>query len=303
MDITVVGSINFDMICRVKSLPQKGETLLAEAYSTAFGGKGANQAVAAARLGADVAMVGAVGGDEHGTRLLENLRHNGIAVESVLTVDGPSGIAMIAIDSRGDNTILVYPGANGTISPERVSACSALFDQSSCLMLQLEIPMESVLFSAEAAWRAGARVILNPAPAAPIPDELFRYCSLITPNETELAVLSGKDDYRQGARELLQRGAGAVAVTLGGEGCYYLDAGQELTVPAFSVAAVDATAAGDTFNGALAVMLTEGRPLQEALAFANAAGALSVQKLGAQPSVPTRSEVEAFLEKNKKKDT
>ena len=300
--ICVVGSINYDLVCVLERLPALGETLTATSHVTAFGGKGANQAVAAARLGAPVRMIGAIGSDPTGGLMRANLEANGVDTTGLLVTDGPSGIAMINIDSGGDNTIVVYPGANAALSTEWVREHAALITGGSCLMLQLETPLESAVEAARIASRAGVPVLLNPAPARPLPGELLALCTVVTPNETELSILTGESDVENGARALLAMGVGAVVVTLGADGCLCVDERGSFAVPSYRVRAVDATAAGDTFNGALATRLARGggRGAEPSfspddLAYCNAAGALAATKLGAQPSIPTLDEVRDFL--------
>jgi len=254
-----------------------------------------NQAVAAARLGAAVRMIGAVGSDPTGQAMRRNLEDNGIDAAGLFVADEPSGVAMINIDANGDNTIVVYPGANAALSPEWVRSHAALITDGSCIMLQLETPLETVVKAAKIARGAGVPVLLNPAPARALPDELFGLCDVLTPNETELALLSGVAGVEEGARALLAKGVGAVVVTLGGKGCFYVDEKGSFAVPSYRIVAVDATAAGDSFNGALATRLGGGRPGPDDLAFCNAAGALAATRLGAQPSIPTLAEVRDFI--------
>ncbi len=295
MEIAVVGSLNHDLICVAARLPGKGETVHATSYCSAFGGKGANQAVAAARMGAHVRMIGAIGSDAVGAELRANLATNGIETDGLFLSGKPSGIAMITIDASGDNTIVVYPGANGELQPEWVLANAAAIEKSSCLVLQLEIPLLAVMAAVRIAKKAGIPILLNPAPAAALPVELIASCACITPNETKLALISGANGIEEGAARLLAMGARSVVVTLGSEGCHYMDHERSFRVAAFPIKAVDATAAGDSFNGALAVGMLSGRIDEELLRFANAAGALAASRLGAQPSIPTREEVQAFI--------
>jgi len=302
--VCVVGSINYDLICVLDRLPALGETLTATSHVTAFGGKGANQAVAAARLGSPVRMIGAVGSDQTGDGMRRNLEENGVDVAGLLVAGDHSGVAMINIDANGDNTIVVYPGANAALSPAWVRINAAAITSSACLMLQLETPLESVLEAARIAAKAGVPVLLNPAPARQLPDELLGLCSVVTPNETELGILTGVAGIEEGARALLGKGAGAVVVTLGDKGCFCMDEKGSFTVPSFAVRAVDATAAGDSFNGALATRLGRGdgarvRIQPEDLAFCNATGALAATKLGAQPSIPTLANVQEFMSNNR----
>jgi len=306
--VCVVGSINYDLVCVLDRLPGLGETLTALNHVAAFGGKGANQAVAASRLGASVRMIGAIGSDPTGASMRGNLEANGIDTTGLLVSAGPSGVAMINIDAKGDNTIVVYPGANAALSPAWVRANAQTIESSSCLMLQLETPLESVLEAARIAGGAGVPVLLNPAPARQLPDELLRLCTVVTPNETELGLLTGADGIEDGALLLLAKGVSAVVVTLGSKGCFYMDEKGSFTVPSYRISAVDATAAGDSFNGALATRLrrleghgdisgdrAQSRLGPEDLEFCNAAGALAATKLGAQPSIPTLVEVQSFI--------
>lgn len=296
--VCVVGSINNDHICVLPRLPELGESLIATSYSTAFGGKGANQAVAAARLGAQVSMIGAVGKDDAGAAMRRNLVDNGVDASGLLMADTPSGVAMISVDSKGDNTIVVYAGANMELGPDWVTRHAALIRGASCLLSQLEVPLEAVLEAMRIAKEAGVPALLNPAPAKALPDEIFGLCAAVTPNETELGILSGVSGIKEGAARLLARGTKAVIVTLGKRGCLYLDGARSLEVPSTVVEAVDATAAGDSFNGALAAIIARGGLAsidEAALRLCNAAGALAATKLGAQPSIPTIDEVRSFM--------
>ncbi len=294
LKILIIGSINIDYVCTVDELPQKGETLLASSFVESSGGKGANQAVAARRLGAEVTMIGAVGKDSIGNKLINSLGKEGINVDSTKSVDVPTGNAIITVDKNGDNTIVVYSGANFRVDEGLVSSYESIIAENDFIILQLEIPMETVLHSAKLAKKHGKKVILNPAPAKELPKEIFEYIDYITPNETELARITGIDDVKLASRELIKRGAKNVVVTLGEKGSYYLGE-SELEVGSFKVDAVDTTAAGDSFNGALAVALGEGRSIEEALKYANAVGALTATKIGAQVSLPYKEEVEEFL--------
>jgi ribokinase len=294
----VVGSINNDHICVLPRLPGLGESLIATSYTTAFGGKGANQAVAAARLGARVRMIGAIGRDQAGEAMRRNLEANGVDAGALLVTDTPSGVALINVDSSGDNTIAVYPGANMDLGPEWIRSNADAIRSASCLLIQLEVPLEAVIEAAGIARDAGVPVLLNPAPARPVPDGLFGMCAVITPNETELGILSGVTGIEAGAKVLLAKGTGAVVVTLGKRGCLYMDERGSFEVPSYPVDAVDATAAGDSFNGALATRLSAGglgSVDAAAFRFCNAAGALAATRLGAQPSIPTLEEVQSFI--------
>jgi ribokinase len=299
--IVVVGSSNTDMIVKLSHLPKPGETVSGGAFSTAAGGKGANQAVAAARAGAEVRLVARVGDDSFGEQAIAGFVGDGIDVSHVVrNPAAPSGVALIFVDDGGENCIAVAPGANATLTPEDVDAAKELITGADVMVMQLETPIESVERAAALAREHGVRVILNPAPARPLNDELLANVSILTPNESEAELLTGiqvEDDESAAAaaRALVARGVDTVILTLGSRGAYVYEAGSGELVPGFEVEAVDTTAAGDVFNGSLAVGLAEGKPLTEAVRFANAAAALSVTKLGAQPSAPTRSEIESFL--------
>jgi ribokinase len=294
MNIAVIGSINMDIVMKVPRLPQKGETLLAEEYFTVPGGKGANQAVAAARLGATVAMIGALGKDAFGDTLLNELKKNHIQEAGILRTGTPSGNALITVDRQGDNTILVYPGANSDVSPQWIEQQEALIREADWVMLQLEIPMESVQAAAILAKSLGKKVLLNPAPAAPLREELLSLVDILTPNETELALLAGVTGIEEGAEVLMKKGVSTVVVTLGARGSLAKTRESTVTAAPYPIDAVDTTAAGDAFNAALVVALCEGKAMTEALSFANAVGALTATKMGAQRSLPTRKEVDQF---------
>ncbi|ROQ98534.1 ribokinase [Streptomyces sp. 2132.2] len=291
--IAVLGSTNMDLVAYVPKAPRLGETVTGSAFRTAPGGKGANQAVAAARSGGEVVMIGAVGADEFGVRLRSALTAAGVETAALRTVEGASGTAHITVDDEGGNSIIVIPGANGGVTGLEAGD-AARIGAADLLLLQLELPMEAVLAGASAARAQGVRTVLTPAPARMLPHELLGLVDLLVPNEHEAAALTGFTD-PLGAAEALLREVPEVVVTLGAAGVLYAARGQEpLTVPAPRVRAVDTTAAGDTFVGALAVALGEGRPMPQALRWASAAAALSVQRPGAQDSMPTRAETDAF---------
>lgn len=298
--IVVIGSSNTDMIVQAARIPRPGETVLGGAFSTAPGGKGANQAVAAARAGGDVVFVARVGEDMFGERAVEGFRADGLDVSRItVDLDAPSGVALIMVDDAGENSIAVAPGANGRLSPDDIEAASDAITGASLVLMQLEIPIGTVRAAAETARAAGVPVILNPAPAQTLDTELLGLVDIITPNETEAELLTGiaitHDDSIRAAAEALHRdGIGTVLITLGARGVYVSSPEFTGVVEGFPVKAVDTTAAGDVFNGVFAVMLAEGKSLQEAAHFACAAAALSVTKLGAQPSAPVREEIETF---------
>jgi len=295
LKIAVIGSLNMDYSLKVGKLPAKGETILASSFYTAAGGKGANQAVAARRLGAYVYMIGAVGKDSNGKELCSKLEEEGILVKGIKEVDVPTGNAMITVDDTGSNTIVVYPGANTAVDRSWFDENIDIVEAADYVVLQLEIPMETVAAAVLTAKKMNKKIILNPAPAAEIPRELYGMIDIMTPNETELALLTGTKDIMEGSRLLLDRGAKSIVVTLGEEGCLYMDKTRAVKVGAFKVKAIDSTAAGDCFNAALAVALCEGKTIEEALSFSNAAGAIAVTKSGAQESLPFKDEVERFL--------
>ncbi|MFJ4199152.1 ribokinase [Streptomyces sviceus] len=290
--IAVLGSTNMDLVVYVEKAPRLGETVTGREFRTIPGGKGANQAVAAARAGATVSMIGAVGNDGFGTRLRSTLEHSGVTTDHLRTVEGPSGTAHIVVDDEGGNAIVVIPGANGTVD-HLVPGDEGLIASADALLLQLEIPLAAVLAGARTARAHGVRTILTPAPAQPLPPELLAATDLLVPNEHEAATLTGRADPFAAGAALLDR-VPRVVITLGAAGSVYLTRDAEpLAVPAPRVTPVDSTGAGDTYVGALAVALGEERPIREAMTWAAAAAALSVQREGASASMPYRSEIEA----------
>jgi ribokinase len=299
--ILVVGSSNTDMIVRLARIPGPGETVIGGKFSTAPGGKGANQAVGAARAGGQVTFVGRLGVDTLGEDALANLRADGIDVAHVVRDrTAPSGVALIFVGGGGENSIAVASGANDRLTPADVRRAQAAFHRTDILLVQLETPLAAVTAAIDLATKAGAQVILNPAPARPLPPGLLRKVSILTPNEHEAELLTGIKvtdgaSASQAANHLLRLGVGTVILTLGARGAFIADGGAGAWLPAFKVKAVDTTAAGDIFNGALAVALAEGRPLSAAVDFAQAAAALSVTRLGAQPSAPRRREIDRLL--------
>ncbi len=302
--IVVVGSSNTDMIIRVPHLPKPGETILGGEFSMAPGGKGANQAVAAARAGGRVTLVARVGDDVFGRQALRNFKADGIDTSFVIRDDAaPSGVALINVADDGGNAISVASGANALLSTGDIKQSAAAFSGAEIVLMQLEIPLPTVRAAAHAARRRGIPVILNPAPACPLGDEILGQVSVLTPNESEAELLTGikvrkGPDAKRAAAILRGRGPRLVVITLGEKGCYAAGQDFEGLVPAFKVRPIDTTAAGDVFNGALAVALAEPMALAAALRFASAAAALSVMKLGAQPSAPTRAEIEKLLGRN-----
>ena len=297
--ITVVGSINMDMVVRAPRFAQPGETITGEDFMAVPGGKGANQAVAAQRLGGIVAMVGGVGEDAFGAAMTHGLAEEGIDVRRVDVRGGwASGIALITVNAEGENTIIVVPGANGTLTPDDVALARETVRSAGVLLLQLEIPIAVVQAAAAMAHDAGRMVILNAAPATTLPDSLLGLVDYLIVNESELFTVSefAAADQQAAITNLHDRGAAAVVVTLGRAGARLVPrVGEPTLVRAYTVDVVDTTAAGDAFVGAFAVALSEGLPPVDALRRGNAAGALAVTRAGAQPSLPTRDEVDTWL--------
>ena len=295
--VMVVGSLNADLVVRVPRFPQPGETISGDDLQVIPGGKGANQAVAAARLGADVSMLGRVGKDNFGDFLLENLKSNKVDSQLVQRDDASTGTAIIAVDSSGQNNIILSAGANGKVSPADIE--SASFLNHKLLLLQLEIPLPTVFRAAERAKENNVRVILNPAPAQEIPAELIALADFIIPNETELGLLANQTvndipSAEKAARTLLERGAKNVIVTLGSKGALIVNKEISRQVDTYTVKVVDTTAAGDAFIGGFASVL-DSSSLLDAVRYACACGALATTKFGAQPSLPTKEEVEKLL--------
>ncbi|RHW42591.1 ribokinase [Neobacillus notoginsengisoli] len=291
-NITVIGSINMDLVTKTEQVPMMGETLLGEAFYTIPGGKGANQAVAAARLGAEVSMIGCVGDDPFGRELLAHLGRESIHTDAIKVVaEVSTGIASITL-SGGDNSIIVVPGANYHVTPEFVAGHEELIAASDIILLQLEIPMESVEMASSIAKKYNVKVILNPAPFQPIPDRLLENADYFTPNEHEQKLLLSHDWSEEKRESFLRK-----CIVTQGEKGVSIFSGTQIDIPGYKVKAIDTTGAGDTFNGALAYSLSEGMGLSEACRFANAAAALSVTKLGAQGGMPTKFEVNEFLRK------
>jgi ribokinase len=300
--IVVVGSLNMDFVVQVEKLPGRGETMRGEGFQMLPGGKGANQACAVARLGGRCKMIGRVGNDIFGEQLRSNLELAGVDTNSVWrTVGEATGVALISVETGGQNQIVVAPGANGSLRPRDVEAAADVF-RGGYLLLQLESPVETIKEAVALGRARGMLTILDPAPAQPLPPTLLDGVGLLTPNESEARLLLGQqtssvslEEASEVAQRLLGLGPKCVVLKLGEKGAWLADGSRSLHFPAWPVEAVDATAAGDTFNGALAVALAEGNPLELAIPFANCAAALSVTRLGAQASIPSRAEVEALF--------
>jgi len=299
-DIVVVGSLNMDLVIGVPRMPLAGETIVGRDLQTIPGGKGANQAAAAAKLGGRVAMVGRVGDDVFGPRLIENLRRQGVDADAV-RIDGgaATGVALIMVDETGENSIVVSAGANGRVSVEDVASAEGLIGGARLLLLQHEVPLETVAHAIEMAARHGVQVILNPAPAHSVSPELLSKVDYVVPNETEARTLTGVEvedvvTAEVAARKLLDHGVPVVIITLGEQGALLVTEGGASHVPARQVEAVDTTAAGDAFIGGLAAALVKGLPLPEAVRYATCAGTLATTVFGAQTSLPSADRVQEF---------
>ena len=296
--ILVVGSLNVDMVMNVDHMPAEGETILCDGMTLVPGGKGANQACAAGRLGTDVAMLGAIGDDDYGALQLKSLSEAGVEVGGLLKKEGQNtGTAFITVNKSGNNSIVVVPGAKSAFRPEDIEANRELIEQCEIMILQLEIPLDTVCYAAKLAKSLGKTVILDPAPVPEhFPEELYEYVDIVKPNETELGMLTGiaeaQKHLTEAAQVLKARGVKNVLVTLGGDGVYINpESGEEIRIPACKVKAVDTTAAGDSFTAALAAMLLNGESLEAAAEFANRVSAIVVTRKGAQSSIPTIDEV------------
>jgi len=302
--ITVIGSSNTDLVAKAPKLPVPGETVLGNDFIIAQGGKGANQAVAIARLGGDVTFVAKLGLDDFGNQAMENFKGGGINTDFVFRdKDSPSGVALIFVGEDGENMIVAAQGANARLSPEDIDEARVAIEGADMLLLQLETPLETVEHAVDIAVEKGIPVILNPAPGRELNQRLIGKIRYLTPNETEAEILTGikvidDDTACKAGAKLRGLGADNVIVTMGKHGAILITAQESFLIPAFSVDAVDATAAGDAFNGGLAYALAIGRDLRNAVKFANAVAALAVTRMGAQPSMPTRDELEQFLSKH-----
>ncbi|MGD9702658.1 MAG: ribokinase [Acidimicrobiia bacterium] len=288
LDVCVVGSANLDLVAFVERIPGRGETLLASDYFEAAGGKGLNQAVAAARSGARTALVARLGDDAAGDALLEVMTADGIDVSGVSSVDAPTGRAMIAVGADGENSIVVVPGANATLGTVAIGMHGPVIARASIVLAQLEVPLESVIAAFEVARAVGATTVLNPAPARSLPRELLLLVDVLVPNEHEVELLGG-------TAHLIRSGVSAVVVTEGARGARLVTSDGETRVKPFAVTAIDTTGAGDTFCGALAARLAAGRHLEQALTWASAAAALATTVNGAVPSIPTAARIQQLI--------
>jgi ribokinase len=295
--IIVVGSSNTDMVIKAPKFPLPGETLLGGTFFMFPGGKGANQAVAAARLGGQITFIARVGNDIFGDQAMQQFKYEGINTEYIISdPKNPSGVALITLDVKGENTIVVAQGANGALTPEDVNKAEKEFAKAGIILMQLETPLATIRSTAAWASRVGKKVILNPAPAQPLPEDLFKELFIITPNESETETLVGikisdLSSLEQASQKLYRLGVKNVVITLGAEGAFLFNSDGGQHIPTRKVTPVDTTAAGDVFNGALAVAIAEGNSLVQAVEFANRAAALSVTRMGAQSSAPYRSEL------------
>lgn len=298
--LCVIGSLNVDLTIRLPRFHLPGETITGQTFDSYPGGKGGNQAVAAACLEGDVLMVGKLGDDQQGAFYREVLRERGVDASGVKTVEGSSGVALIEVDASGENRICLVPGANALVDRAQIDTLLPSLLLRDIFLFQLEIPLDTVCYAAQRLFEAGKTVILDPAPAIPLPDGLLGCASYVAPNETELSLLTGMstatdEEVVAAARCLLARGAGAVLAKLGPRGVIYVDREQVLSVPGFQVPVADTTAAGDTFCAAFAVALSKDLPLEQGLRIANAAAALSTTGAGAQQAMPTLAQVQALL--------
>ncbi|MFF6010750.1 MULTISPECIES: ribokinase [unclassified Rahnella] len=299
--LVVLGSINADHILNINHFPQPGETVIGKQYTVAFGGKGANQAVAAGRSGADISFIACVGDDDIGERVRKQLASDQIDTHPVEAIkDATTGVALIFVNAEGENVIGIDAGANNAVTPEYLDRYKQQVIEASALLMQLESPLDTVIAAAKIAKEHDTQVILNPAPACELPDELLSRVDIITPNETEAEKLTGinvdnNEDAARAAKALHDKGIATVIITLGSKGVWLSQNGEGKLVAGFRVKAVDTIAAGDTFNGALVTALLEGKQMDSAVRFAHAAAAIAVTRPGAQPSVPWRKEIDDFL--------
>ncbi len=301
--IIVLGSSNTDMIVKVPRIPAPGETILGGKFVKAAGGKGANQAVAAARSGGDVIFIANTGNDNLGKEAIEGFKKEGINTNYIFVDnESPSGVALIFVGDDGENSIAVASGANGTLSPSKIKEIERVIANGDILLTQLETPLETIEAAIKIANQNGVKVILNPAPAQKLDDDLLQKVDILTPNQSEAELLTGinvedEKSAKKASEILLSKGVQTVILTLGADGAFVMSETIQKIIPGFKVDAEDTTAAGDTFNGTLAVGLADGKSIEEAIRLAHAAAAISVTKMGAQPSIPNQKEIQDFISK------
>ena len=298
-NICVIGSLNMDLVVKVDTMPKGGQTLIGSNFKEVPGGKGANQAVAMARLGGNVSMIGKVGNDGFGQTLLNALKTDNVNTDYIGIEEGPTGVALITVDKNAENSIVVAPGANFKVAVEDIDNNIESINNSDIVVVQLETPLETIKYGLKKAKEAGKYTILNPAPAVVLEDEIIKNVDLLTPNETELEILSGveintEDDIKRAAQIMIDKGVKELIVTLGSKGSLYINKERSMFKSAYKVQAVDTTAAGDSYTGALSVAFANNKDVEEAMDFASKVGALSVMKEGAQSSLPTLKDVENF---------
>lgn len=300
--ILVIGSSNTDLVIKTEKFPDPGETVIGGVFNTFPGGKGANQAVAAQRLGAEVIFVACLGDDDFGHKAIQGYNKEGIDTQYIsIDKDLPTGVASIIVNKEGENSIVVAPGANDRLSKAVIEQITPLMETVDIVLVQLEVPLETIDLAIRKAHAMNKKVILNPAPAKELNNDLYSYIDVITPNESETEILLGEkvSDYESASRAaqiFLNKGVKEVIITMGAQGAFFKNSDEEFLTPAFKSRVVDTTAAGDTFNGALAVAFSEGKSLKDSILFSNKAAAISVTRLGAQSSIPSRDEVDAFHE-------
>lgn len=290
-NILIIGSINIDLVINTKILPKLGETIHGEKFMTSFGGKGANQATAVAKVNGGAKMIGAVGNDSFGKDLVANLNANGVNTDGVEIADTNSGVAVITV-CNGDNHIILDMGANGCVTKEVIDKNIDLVKEADIVIFQLEIPVETIIYAAGKAKEFGAKVLLNPAPAAPIPNELLELTDIIIPNEHEAAAVTGEQDLEKALAILSDNGKRTVVITLGGDGCMYMEDGEVKKMPAIETKVVDTTAAGDSFIGGFCAMLSQGKSVTEAVSYGTKVSSITVSRPGAANSIPTKEEIE-----------
>jgi len=297
--ICVIGSLNMDLVVNVDTMPKPGQTIIGSNFKEVPGGKGANQAVAMARLNGNVSMIGKVGEDGFGQTLINSLKNDKVDTTYIQTTKGATGVALITVDKNAQNSIVVSPGANFEVKEEDIDSNIEAIKNSDIVVLQLETPLNTIKYALNKAKELNKYTILNPAPAVKLDDEIIKNVDLLTPNETELEIISGvsietEEDIQKAAQIMIEKGVKELIVTLGSKGSLYINKEKSMFKKAYKVEAVDTTAAGDSYTGALAVALSQDKNIEDAMDFASKVGALSVLKEGAQSSLPTLEDVENF---------